>query len=71
MKEILIGFALCLVFFLCLTVSFYIGYKYGQRKKVKAEPLTLEEKLEQERRQKWFNNVMNYDVNKALGVKHE
>lgn len=71
MKEILIGFALCLVFFLCLFISGYIGYRLGQKKKVKAEPITLEEKLRLERIQKGFNSVMSYDINKALGVKHE
>ena len=69
--EILIGFALCLVFFLCLGLTFYLGYRQGQKKKVKAEPISMEEKLRLERIQKGFNSVMSYDINKALGVKHE
>ena len=71
MKYVLIGFALCLVFFLWTGLVVYIGYRQGQKKKAPAEPLSLDEKLRLERIQKGFNSVMSYDINKALGVKHE
>jgi predicted DNA-binding transcriptional regulator len=60
--QILIGFALCLVFFLCLSLAGYIGYRLGKGKpKTKLEEITEQEKILMKQREQGFKNVMNYN----------
>jgi hypothetical protein len=68
--QIIIGFALCLVFFLCLGGSFYAGYKFrDKRPKSKLKELSDQERYEMQKKQEGFLNVMNYNVDKAMGFK--
>lgn len=66
--QYLIGFAMCLVFFLCLILSFYLGYRCKTKPKVKEE-LTEQQKQLMKLREEGFKNVMNYDIDTAMGIK--
>lgn len=68
--QIIIGFALCLVFFLCLGLSGYIGYRIGKGKpKAELPKLTEKELFEIKQKEIGFKNVMNYDIETAMGLK--
>ena len=69
--QILIGFALCLVFFLCLGITGYICYRIGNKKKTKTElpQLTEQEQFEIKQKEIGFKNVMNYDYEQAMGLR--
>jgi hypothetical protein len=65
----LIGATAMLFFFIALGGSGYIGYRLGKKSKPTIKPLTADEKLEIERKEKAFKAILNYDINTAMGKK--
>lgn len=65
MINIFIGVLITVAFFSCLAVAYYMGRR--QRKVDIVEKLSQEEELEQQRRLKGFDNVLNYDYDVAIG----
>jgi len=65
MINILIGMGICSAFFLCLFVAFTVGSRHA--KKSLADKRTEQEELELERQRKGFDNIMNFDMDVALG----
>lgn len=64
--NILIGLAIWLVFFICIGLSFFFGYKQGLKIK---KPISADEKekLQRELALKGMQNILSYDYQKALG----
>jgi hypothetical protein len=71
--QYILGLATMLVFFICLGLAFYYGYKLGGKQKPAEAKLTEQEKEQEKikRRMEGLQNMMNYDINQALGVKRE
>jgi hypothetical protein len=75
--QFILGLAVMLVFFICLGLAFYIGYRLGSRDKAIKERLKRiaeeepKEQRELKRRMEGLQNIMNYDIRQAMGVKHE
>lgn len=67
--EILIGFLLCFVPVITFTLGFVFGIRYNKTSQEKEAVVTAIEKEEKEtlKRQKGFNNIMNYDIKVAIG----
>lgn len=65
--NILIGLVMWLVFFIFIGLSFYLGYRMGSKKRPIESKLTEKEREELKRRMKGLQNMMNYDINQALG----
>jgi hypothetical protein len=65
--NILIGLVIWLVFFTFLGLSFYLGYRLGGKRKPVEPKQSEKEKEELKRRMKGLQNMMNYDINQALG----
>lgn len=55
-----------IVLFLCLYIVKLQGYRITR---VRPEPISEQERLEQERKIKEFDEVMNYSLTQALGRK--
>ena len=53
------------VLFLCLYIAYTIGHRHA--KKSLADKRTEQEELELERQRKGFDNIMNFDMDVALG----
>lgn len=60
-----IGLSL-IVLFLCLYIAKLQGYRITR---VRPEPISEQERLEQERKIREFDEVMNYSLTQALGRK--
>lgn len=69
--QYIIGLVLALVFFICLGLAFYLGYRFGKKDKPAANKVTKEEQEKLKKRLEGLQNMMNYDLNQALGVKNE
>lgn len=66
--QYLIGAAITMLFFLCLGLAFYCGIRFSKKA---VEEVDQKKKLEIQRKIEGMQNIMNYDINVAMGVKHE
>jgi len=63
--DIFTGASAMLVLFLCLFLAYSVGLR--DAKKSMADKRTEQEELELERQRKGFDNIMNFDMDVALG----
>jgi hypothetical protein len=71
--EYVIGLVVGLIFCIFLALAFYAGYRMSERKKpAEVVPeLTEKQREELKRRNEGLNNIMNYDMQQAMGVKYD
>jgi len=63
--DIFIGASAMLVLFSCLYLAYSVGLRHA--KKSLADKRTEQEELDLERQRKGFDNIMNFDMDVALG----
>jgi len=63
--DIFTGASAMLVLFLCLFTAYTVGLRHA--KKSILDKRTEQEELELERQRKGFDNIMNFDMDVALG----
>lgn len=68
--EIIEFILLITMLVIAFTIGLYVNRLYNSTSKEKERTITALEK-EQKLRQKGFNNIMNYDINVAMGVKEQ
>lgn len=74
MEDFLIGFMACLMVVITFTLGFICGKGYNKTSNNKEATVTTTEdnlKKEKLRRQKGFNNIMNYDISVAMGDREQ
>jgi len=63
--NILAGIGIMSILFLCLFTAYTVGLRHA--KKSILDKRTEQEELELERQRKGFDNIMNFDMDVALG----
>lgn len=63
--DILIGISATVIFFACISIAYYVGRRHN--KTAIAQQLTEQEQKEEELKLKGWENVLNFDVDVALG----
>lgn len=63
--DALIGSLITVIFFACISIAYYVGRKHNKTEI--AEQLTEQEQKEEELKLKGWENVLNFDVDVALG----
>ena len=63
--DTLIGVLATVFFFSCLYIAYTVGLRHA--KKSILDKRTEQEELELERQRKGFDNIMNFDMDVALG----
>lgn len=64
--EIILGAVITIVLFSCLGIAFYQGYRVGRRSRTPTKELDEKEKDLIKARREGFQNIMNYNVDKAM-----
>lgn len=64
MNSLILGVVFTLLFFIALSCVFYLGYRFGYRRR--AEKPTEEELRRIKLMEEGFQNVLKYDYSKAL-----
>ena len=63
--DIILGALVTTAFFSCLYIAYSVGLRHA--KQSIADKRTEQEELELERQRKGFDNIMNFDMDVALG----
>lgn len=66
--EYIVGALITTVFFLCLGFAFYCGKRFKNKT---IDELDEQQKFEIQKKIEGMQNIMNYDIETAMGVKHE